>query len=177
MESALLIFACLARYVMPILTQYMATLNGVLQVGVLFCGCFAAPVLSCAQLRWAVVWDGCWARVACHGFGFIRCCTHLAGQRTTARALDAHKHISNAPTTLQPPPVPSCHCPPPMLQQCLGHADSDVRLAAMKATCVFISELESAEDRDKFQATLPALLSCIARALNEGDEGAAQVGG
>ena len=33
MESALLIFACLARYVMPILTQYMATLNGVLQVG------------------------------------------------------------------------------------------------------------------------------------------------
>ena len=47
----------------------------------------------------------------------------------------------------------------------------------MKATCVFISELESADDRDKFQATLPALLSCIARALNEGDEGAAQVGG
>ena len=52
-----------------------------------------------------------------------------------------------------------------------------MRLAAMKATCVFISELESADDRDKFQATLPALLSCIARALNEGDEGAAQVGG
>lgn len=89
MESALLIFACLARYVMPILTQYMATLNGV-------------------------------------------------------------------------------------LQQCLVHADSDVRLAAMKATCVFISELESAEDRDKFQSTLPALLACIARALNEGDDGAAQ---
>ena len=32
MESALLIFAHMARYVMPLLTQYMATLNGVLQV-------------------------------------------------------------------------------------------------------------------------------------------------
>ncbi|PSC74524.1 ARM repeat-containing [Micractinium conductrix] len=89
MESALLIFASLARYVMAVLTQYMGTLNGV-------------------------------------------------------------------------------------LQQCLGHAESDVRLAALKATCVFISELESAEDRDKFQATLPALLACVGRALNEGDETAAQ---
>ena len=32
MESALLIFASLARYVMAVLTQYMGTLNGVLQV-------------------------------------------------------------------------------------------------------------------------------------------------
>ena len=90
----------------------------------------------------------------------------------------------------------------------------------MKATCVFISELDSAEERDKFQAgaatwaggdgrgpqrgerrsqpsartalpstaprrhappatqaILPALLACIGRALNEGDESAAQVGG
>jgi hypothetical protein len=89
MESALLIFAALARYVMGVLTQYMGTLHG-------------------------------------------------------------------------------------LLQQCLGHQVSDVRLAAMKATCVFISELESAEERDKFQAILPALLACIGRALNEGDETAAQ---
>lgn len=151
--------------------------------------------------------------------------------------------------------------PHTLLQQCLGHNVSDVRLAAMKATCVFISELESAEERDKFQvgqllllvvgmfcvrswdvvwklggvhfrageaqklpvpvmgcpspfvcsmhpcpplpacraacfsctlrgtpplcsclaspapqAILPALLACIGRALNEGDESAAQVG-
>jgi hypothetical protein len=39
------------------------------------------------------------------------------------------------------------------MQQCLGSDSSDVRLAAMKATCVFISELESAEDRDKFQVS------------------------
>lgn len=32
MESALLIFAALARYVMGVLTQYMGTLHGVLQV-------------------------------------------------------------------------------------------------------------------------------------------------
>ncbi|KAL4855412.1 Importin-5 [Chlorella vulgaris] len=88
-ESALLIFAAMARYVMGVLVQYMGTLNGV-------------------------------------------------------------------------------------LQQCLGSNEADVRLAAMKATCVFISELESAEDRDKFQATLPALLSCIGRALNEGDDSSAQ---
>ncbi|KAL4452685.1 hypothetical protein ABPG75_008347 [Micractinium tetrahymenae] len=88
-ESALLIFASMARYVMNVLTQYMGTLNGV-------------------------------------------------------------------------------------LQQCLGHNESEVRLAAMKAACVFISELESADDRDKFQGTLPALLACIGRALNEGDESAAQ---
>lgn len=75
-----------------------------------------------------------------------------------------HTHLA-AP---RPPPLP--------LQQCLGHNESEVRLAAMKAACVFISELESAEDRDKFQATLPALLACIGRALNEGDESAAQVG-
>ncbi|KAI7835878.1 hypothetical protein COHA_010225 [Chlorella ohadii] len=99
MESALLIFAALARYVMGVLTQYMGTLHGLLQhMGTL------------------------------HG----------------------------------------------LLQQCLGHNVSDVRLAAMKATCVFISELESAEERDKFQAILPALLACIGRALNEGDETAAQ---
>ncbi|EFN51416.1 hypothetical protein CHLNCDRAFT_59245 [Chlorella variabilis] len=88
-ESALLIFAAMARYVMGVLTQYMGTLNGV-------------------------------------------------------------------------------------LQQCLGAAETEVRLAAIKATCVFISELESAEDRDKFQSTLPALLACIGRSLNEGDESSAQ---
>lgn len=33
MESALLIFAALARYVMGVLTQYMGTLHGLLQVG------------------------------------------------------------------------------------------------------------------------------------------------
>lgn len=70
--------------------------------------------------------------------------------------------------------APSLRSAPPGVQQCLGHAESDVRLAALKATCVFISELESAEDRDKFQATLPALLACVGRALNEGDETAAQ---
>ena len=48
--------------------------------------------------------------------------------------------------------------PTPPVQQCLGHNVSDVRLAAMKATCVFISELESAEERDKFQVGQPALV-------------------
>ncbi len=36
MESALLIFAALARYVMGVLTQHMGTLHGLLQVRVIW---------------------------------------------------------------------------------------------------------------------------------------------
>lgn len=93
----------------------------------------------------------------------------LSGTATPLLALPPPCSL-NAPT-LTPPRSAA-----PAAQQCLGHSESEVRLAAMKAACVFISELESAEDRDKFQATLPALLACIAKALNEGDESAAQVG-
>ena len=48
MESALLIFAALARYVMGVLTQYMGTLHGLLQVGA--CGCTVFVAAACLGL-------------------------------------------------------------------------------------------------------------------------------
>ena len=74
MESALLIFASLARYVMPVLTQYLGTLNGLLQVrcggGALrfLCGCSAVilvlglhgampQLLLLPQANRAACWD------------------------------------------------------------------------------------------------------------------------
>ena len=51
-----------------------------------------------------------------------------------------------------------------------------MRLPA-RATCAFILELESAAERDQFQATVPLLLQTVGAALNQGDEHTAKVGG
>lgn len=63
-----------------------------------------------------------------------------------------------------------------ILAAALAHASTDVRLAAMKATCAFIQELESPAEREKFQALVPALVQTIGHAIQAGDEPAAQVG-
>ncbi|KAL6776649.1 IPB2 [Auxenochlorella protothecoides x Auxenochlorella symbiontica] len=61
-----------------------------------------------------------------------------------------------------------------ILAAALAHASTDVRLAAMKATCAFIQELESPAEREKFQALVPALVQTIGHAIQAGDEPAAQ---
>ena len=103
MESALLIFACLARYVMPILTQYMATLNGVLQVG----GRLCCPVV------WAVMLHGGGVAVGpvdCWGSTWVgsaaAACTWLGGQHTPSSQMR-----SSAFPASQPSPAPACPSP------------------------------------------------------------------
>ncbi|KDD75633.1 hypothetical protein H632_c581p1, partial [Helicosporidium sp. ATCC 50920] len=61
-----------------------------------------------------------------------------------------------------------------ILKACLAHESMDVRLAAMKATCSFVEELESASERDRFQDLVPLLIQTIGRALNSGEDPAAQ---
>ncbi|QDZ25046.1 importin beta [Chloropicon primus] len=57
---------------------------------------------------------------------------------------------------------------------CLGSQNVDVRNAALRATCSFISSLEKKSERDKFQDLVPSMLNCLGTALNQGDEATAQ---
>jgi hypothetical protein len=61
-----------------------------------------------------------------------------------------------------------------VLHACLGHESMDVKIAAFRATCMFIRALDSPAERDSFQAAVPALLAVVGAALNAGDELAAQ---
>jgi hypothetical protein len=58
--------------------------------------------------------------------------------------------------------------------QCLTSANTDIRNAALRATCSFISSLEKKQERDKFQDLVPSMLNCLGTALNSGDEATAQ---
>ena len=61
-----------------------------------------------------------------------------------------------------------------VLHSCLGHPSMDVKLAAFRATCMFIRALDSPADRDRFQSALPLMLAVVGAALNAADELAAQ---
>ena len=58
--------------------------------------------------------------------------------------------------------------------QCLTSQNVDIRNAALRATCSFISSLEKKQERDKFQDLVPSMLNCLGTALNQGDEATAQ---
>ena len=58
--------------------------------------------------------------------------------------------------------------------QCLTSQNVDIRNAALRATCSFISSLEKKQERDKFQDLVPSMLNCLGTALTAGDEATAQ---
>ena len=58
--------------------------------------------------------------------------------------------------------------------QSLQSQNVDIRNAALRATCSFISSLEKKSERDKFQDLVPSMLNCLGTALNQGDEATAQ---
>jgi len=58
--------------------------------------------------------------------------------------------------------------------QCLTSQNNDVRNAALRATCSFISSIEKKQERDKFQDLVPSMLGCLGTALSSGDEATAQ---
>ncbi|GBG66984.1 hypothetical protein CBR_g74670 [Chara braunii] len=62
-----------------------------------------------------------------------------------------------------------------LFQQCLSAAtNGEVRIAALRATTNFVQTLETAEERDKFQDLLPAMMQTLNLALNAREELAAQ---
>ncbi len=69
------------------------------------------------------------------------------------------------------PQIPTLHA---TLSACLASADTNVRLAALRATCAFVDALENPSDRMKFQDLLPAMLNTIGSALRGQDETSAQ---
>ncbi|OAY28974.1 importin-5 [Manihot esculenta] len=59
--------------------------------------------------------------------------------------------------------------------QCLGSSPNfDVKIAALNAVINFIQCLSSSSDRDRFQDLLPAMMSTLTEALNNGNEATAQ---
>ena len=69
------------------------------------------------------------------------------------------------------PQIPTLHG---VLSGCLANADTQVRLAALRATCAFVDALENPSDRMKFQDLLPAMLNTLGAALQGQDENTAQ---
>lgn len=61
-----------------------------------------------------------------------------------------------------------------MFAACLGHASLAVKMASLNATCSLVIELEEAQQRDKLQDLLPAMLAALGGALSSGEEEAAQ---
>ena len=67
--------------------------------------------------------------------------------------------------------IPTLHA---TLNGSLASSDTQVRLAALRATCSFVDALENASDRTKFQDLLPAMMNTLVEALRGQDESSAQ---
>ncbi|CAG9464330.1 unnamed protein product [Pedinophyceae sp. YPF-701] len=102
---------------------------------------------------------------------FVFTCSQSGQDRMVIAALRVFTELSQCVIQALVPHLPAIEG---VLSSCLGSQSQDVAVAALTATCSFITCLGTPQERDRFQAAVPTMIQILGNTLNAGNELAAQ---